>query len=286
VTTEEEDAAFIDRLYGDDGDDDLDGFRGVRSLIARVRSEAPEPEPAQAITARLLLAAEEHAPKRSAATVRPGVWARILGWLGPLSAHPGVLAAATLVVVAGAVVVWKQRPAEPQYRADAPTQKEAKRPAAAEEKKEASRDESNKAGAEAEKLESGGQVVPTSPPPQSPERPRKDARAKKKQEIKAPPEPEPDRGPTGGDPITDGEGTTTADSPPPPPPKADPQPKQEKRDRKTDAERLTDDARTAAKQGNCAQVDELGGRVNELDPSYYKAVFEKDPSIKACRTAR
>ncbi len=105
------DAALIDRLYGEGAPgspadvDDLDGLRSLRGLIARVRDEAPVAEPSQALSARLLLAAAEHAPRRpGAAAVEPegpGLWARVRTWFAPMFAHPGLAAAATLVVVVG-----------------------------------------------------------------------------------------------------------------------------------------------------------------------------------------
>ncbi len=112
------DAALIDRLYGaraagegDAGtaeDAELAGLASVRSLVARVRDEAPVVEPPQALSARLLLAAAEHAPKRAAAAraadggdFERGLWARMRRWFAPLVAHPALAAAASLMLVAG-----------------------------------------------------------------------------------------------------------------------------------------------------------------------------------------
>jgi hypothetical protein len=125
---EERDAALIDRLYGDapGGDDELGELRTVRALIARVREEAPVAEPSPAIAATLLAAARERAPKE-------GLWARFVAWMSPVTAHPGLAAAATLVVVVGATALWMRdggKVAEPTYEASD------RRPAAAEEPKQ------------------------------------------------------------------------------------------------------------------------------------------------------
>lgn len=115
------DAALIDRLYGARGageadaeaeskidDAELAGLASVRALVARVRDEAPVVEPPQALSARLLLAAAEHAPKRASAVraadggdSERGLWARMRRWFAPLVAHPGLAAAASLMLVAG-----------------------------------------------------------------------------------------------------------------------------------------------------------------------------------------
>jgi hypothetical protein len=98
----------IDRLY--DGGEDVDGLALVRVLVARVRDEHAGVEPPQAVSARLLQAAEELAPKRAAVAVeeeRPGLWARVRSWLMPTSV---MLAAAAVLVL---WVKQDQPPAEP-----------------------------------------------------------------------------------------------------------------------------------------------------------------------------
>lgn len=124
---EERDAALIDRLYGDDppaADDDLGELRSVRALVARVREEAPVAEPAPSISARLLQAARERAPKE-------GLWARFRAFMMPITAHPGLAAAATLVVVAGAAALWMRDGGKVAEPTRGPSQ-EVKREAAAE----------------------------------------------------------------------------------------------------------------------------------------------------------
>ena len=110
---EERDAALIDRLYGDDAAEDLGELRAVRLLVARVREEAPVAEPSPAIAATLLAAARERAPKE-------GLWARFVAWMSPVTSHPALAAAATLVVVAGAAALWMRgggEVAEPKQEA-------------------------------------------------------------------------------------------------------------------------------------------------------------------------
>jgi hypothetical protein len=48
------------------------------------------------------------------------------------------------------------------------------------------------------------------------------------------------------------------------------------------AERLTANARAAARSGDCKTVEAIGDRVNKLDPDYYARVFKADPIINAC----
>jgi len=113
VTAEDEDAALIDRLYGDAEGEDLEGLRALRGLIARVRDEQPGVEPPQAISAQLLLAAQEHAPRSTVPEEEgPGLWARVRRWFLPIAMHPGLAAAATLVIVVGATAIWMSRGGE------------------------------------------------------------------------------------------------------------------------------------------------------------------------------
>jgi hypothetical protein len=315
---EDDDAALIDRLYGGDStDEDLEPFRGVRSLIARVRDEAPALEPAQAISARLLQAAEEHAPKRQVATVKVGFFGRIFDWLSPVTAHPGVLAAATLVVVAGAVVVWKQRGGkveEPSYQAErSEVDRGADDSSALEEEREETERELEQPAEKKAELAVVETTASNPPEPQGePAKPEKlERRPTKKEGGKSPggPKDEPE-GRSGGEGVVvggqddgDGAGSQAEAPPPPPPPPPDQHPQttakepvadEPSADKKpestpsseTDAQRLTRDARTAARKGKCGEVEDLASRVNEIDPGYYKGVFVKDPDIKACRSRR
>lgn len=66
----------------------LAGYERTRAVMQSVPAE----EPPVAVSAKLLRAAAE----------RPrGLWSRFAAWLSPLTAHPGVAAVATFVVVAG-----------------------------------------------------------------------------------------------------------------------------------------------------------------------------------------
>ena len=59
-------------------------------------------EPPSAISAQLLAAAAEAAPRPAAAAAAgPGLWQRIVDFFGSVAHHPGLAAAATLLVVAG-----------------------------------------------------------------------------------------------------------------------------------------------------------------------------------------
>lgn len=125
---EERDAELIDRLYGEDApgsNDDLGDLRAVRALVARVRDEAPVAEPSPAIAATLLAAARARAP-------REGPWARFVAWMSPVTSHPGLAAAATLVVVAGAAALWMRGGGEvAEPKAEAPeVRSQAEAPAA------------------------------------------------------------------------------------------------------------------------------------------------------------
>lgn len=97
---------LLDLLYGE-GDDtaaarvqgdealaaELEGFRQVRALYASL----PEEDPPAALSAQLLAAAAEQAE----AAARPGLVERLRAWLAPIAQHPGLAAAASLLLVAG-----------------------------------------------------------------------------------------------------------------------------------------------------------------------------------------
>ena len=76
--------------------------------------------------------------------------------------------------------------------------------------------------------------------------------------------------------------------PPPPAPAAAPQkPAESKKNDEAPPSRvrqLLDQARAAAKQGDCDRVDAIGAEVKKLDASYYAKTFSTDASISACRT--
>jgi hypothetical protein len=91
------DAAMIDRLYA--GSDE-GGLQIVRGLVARVREEMPGVEPPAALSARLI---------QAATPARAGVWTRLRTWFAAIAMHPGLAAAATLVLVAGAAAIWMRQ---------------------------------------------------------------------------------------------------------------------------------------------------------------------------------
>lgn len=65
----------------------------------------------------------------------------------------------------------------------------------------------------------------------------------------------------------------TAMEPPGPPPAAEP----------TMVQKLTLNARTAARDGRCDMIPMIGARVRQIDPSYYSTVFVVDLQIASCR---
>jgi hypothetical protein len=315
VTTEDEDAAFIDRLYGGE---DVGGLGTVRGLIARVREEQPGVEPPQAIGARLLLAAQEHAPKKAAASEsRPGVWARLSAWMRPVIAHPGMAAAATLVVVAGATAVWMSRGGkveEPTIRQEARAPAEEADGEAAGSGLVAGADtatvttESAPAAAVPD-LDEKQQAAParTSTSTPTTKTPSRDVRAPAKK--RATPELAKEtasgggagRGVAFGDSAADdslqqepaagvkakvGAPAQQPSAPPPPPAPAPDKPTEAKKNDEAPPSRvrqLFDQARAAAKQGDCERVEALGAEVKKLDASYYAKTFSTDASISACR---
>ena len=48
-------------------------------------------------------------------------------------------------------------------------------------------------------------------------------------------------------------------------------------------QRLTQQARNAARDGNCHVVARLGLEVARRDPDYFVTVFQREPAIAACR---
>lgn len=91
-----------------DDDDDLEGFDGLRSMIATARASGFDEEPAPRIDALLLAAARQHAPRP-----RVAWWARLADWMRPVVAHPALAGAAALVIVAGAAGVLYTRGERP-----------------------------------------------------------------------------------------------------------------------------------------------------------------------------
>jgi hypothetical protein len=107
---------LLDLLYGELPPDEE---RAVRARVAgdpglsaelaeleRVRQLAralPDAEPPGRLTAQLLSQAAQMAPRRepTSAGAGGGLWARLRSWFGPLVAHPGLAAMASLVLLAG-----------------------------------------------------------------------------------------------------------------------------------------------------------------------------------------
>jgi hypothetical protein len=323
-SNEDEDAAFIDRLYGGE---DVGGLGAVRGLIARVREEQPGVEPPQAIGAKLLLAAQEHAPKKAAAASeeKPGLWARVRRWMTPLVAHPGMAAAATLVVVVGATAVWMSRGGEVAE----PVRQEARAPAVEPEGAAAGSAMVGGADTATVTTESAPAAAAVAPDPQPLEEkqqaapattatskpaPKRDIPAKKKAKADLATGTASGGEGRGGAAFGDSEaddgrqqepvagvkakvGGSTADkapaprpaqqpaSPPPPPAPEQPAENESKNDEAAPSRvrQLFDQARAAAKQGDCKRVEALGAEVKKLDASYYAKTFSTDASISACR---
>jgi hypothetical protein len=95
-------------LYGESSDsaideeglsEELDGMKMVRSLFA----EMPDEEPPLAISNKLLAAAAQskHISTKSEAEESPGLFSRITHFFMPLVYHPGIAAAASVVLVIG-----------------------------------------------------------------------------------------------------------------------------------------------------------------------------------------
>lgn len=100
---------------------ELETMRGLRALFA----ELPDEEPPSALTAQLMHAAAMHAKKAPAAVPAEssGLFAKLRDWFMPVLSHPGLAAAATLVVVVGVAgslyMRGEAKLAEPQVASEA-----------------------------------------------------------------------------------------------------------------------------------------------------------------------
>jgi len=301
------DAELIDRLYEVGDDAELDGLRMVRGLVARVRDEMPGVEPPQAISARLLQAAA--LPTRAAAVepAREGLWARFRAWFAGVAMHPGMAAAVTLVIVAGAAAIWMRQggkaatptvsteptAAEQDRGVDAP---EPPAPPALAGSKDVAPVEVQR-----EAVTDDGDERDVRPADKAP--PRKAPPPKPK-----PTTPAPDDDSTGGASSGSGSGgfvdqtdkttvttkvggkKTTEDSvraPPAPPPSEGPSPdSDDEGGAPSDSEMaraLTRQATAAAKKQDCESVEYFGKKVKALDPDYYATSFVTQRDIAACR---
>tara|TARA_R110002096_G_scaffold16898_4_gene57797 strand:- start:9110 stop:10387 length:1278 start_codon:yes stop_codon:yes gene_type:complete len=128
-------------LYPDDGAEDLDsefisdeelgGMQSLRSLF----KDLPDEEPSDAVTNKLMALAAQHAPVP--AKESKGVFAWFSDLFMPIALHPGMAAAATLVLVVGVAgtlyVKGEAKMAQPdvESRAEAPADTAAEEPASA-----------------------------------------------------------------------------------------------------------------------------------------------------------
>ena len=92
---------------------ELEGFAKTRSAFRGLGMMTPSP----GVTARLLVEAAKRAPKGKKA--EGGVWEWLAGLLRPLALHPGLAAAASLLLVAGVVGMLAMRG---RFHASAPLQ--------------------------------------------------------------------------------------------------------------------------------------------------------------------
>jgi hypothetical protein len=96
----DEERAVRARVAGDPGlSAELAELERVRQLARAL----PDAEPPGRLTAQLLSQAAQMAPRRepTSAGAGGGLWARLRSWFGPLIAHPGLAAMASLVLLAG-----------------------------------------------------------------------------------------------------------------------------------------------------------------------------------------
>lgn len=125
---EKETSDLLALLYPEDGEasnsefvsDELSGMQGLRSLF----KDLPDEEPSDAVTNKLMALAAQHAPKPVEES--KGFFAWFSDLFTPLVTHPGLAAAATLVLVVGVAgtlyVKGEAKMAKPEVasRAEAP----------------------------------------------------------------------------------------------------------------------------------------------------------------------
>jgi len=97
-----------------------DKVASYERLRAALRS-LPDEEPPPAISAQLMHAAAQHVEGARRAADRPGIWERLRAWVGPIGMHPGLAAAASLVLVAGVAGLLYMRGADHPVGPKAPT---------------------------------------------------------------------------------------------------------------------------------------------------------------------
>ena len=305
--------ALYDDAEPDPGDRELlAGFRRVRELCAGL----PELEPPSGVTARLMAAAASQIETERRGQ---GVWARLRAWLEPITGHPALAAACSLVLVAavGGTLYLSGRTDVAEPTAPGPAGEGA--PAA---------------GATLEPGVVGGADAPAPSPDTPPEfeadvsaaqaqqtekdldrkeaakpRPARarverralDERSKAragggsisgKLEIAEGAEPRPAGSASsaaddakrtrGGGPASPSPRAPEAQAPAPPPRK----PPAEESEAPTDSlARFTAAARVAAERGDCPAARRLGARVEKIDAGYFRSDFVGDPAIAPCYRA-
>jgi hypothetical protein len=273
---------------------------GIDDLLAAARAQAAKAQPVRAAAAE---------PPRS-----PGLWERLHRWMAPLLAHPGMAAAATLVLVVGVAgtlyLTSGSQLAEPTAGRVAveDTPEEALGPPPAAPMAPAPPG-SDVATAEAPKEESAAPGPATI-------RERAAAPAKKARVVDkvARDKRQYDEGGAigglvGGTAAADekrapeakGAAKPKAEPPPPPPapaasapvqaPSPAPAPESASENESADlndsstrgeAVELLREARIAARRGDCAVVRKLSARVREIDAAYYNRTFRVDRDVAAC----
>jgi hypothetical protein len=326
------DPTLVELLYGElDGADrdraearvaadpalasELDGLRALRGTL-RTWGEASDAEPPGDVSV-LLAAARASARPAAVATesAAPGLWERLSRWMAPLLAHPGLAAAATLVLVAGVAgtlyVTGGSRMAEPTA---APAQDQAPSEIATAPEPAPPREAPAAAAPAAigeEPAAPGGAAGRGAVADQRERAESKASAAEKPKERRkrqvAEPNDDAEGGVAGGvggrafeseaaQPARD-EAVAPTQAPAPPakaPPATAPAPRPSSSAGDTaepaapgagDLARLTREARDAAARGDCARVRALSERVRALDAAYHARSFRGDKAIAPCLAA-
>jgi hypothetical protein len=317
--TEELDAGalrILEALY-DDAEPDpgdvelLASFRRVRELCAGL----PEIEAPSGVSARLMAAAANQIETERRGQ---GFWARLRAWLEPITGHPALAAACSLVLVAavGGTLYLSGKTDVAEPTAPGPAGEPA--PAASTTLEpgvvggagspEPSPDpplefEADVSAAQAQQTEKDVDKKEAAKP--RPARARIERRAlderskvragggsiSGKLEIAEGAEERPagsassaadDADGTRGAPASPSPRAPEAQAPSPPPP----EPSREESEAPTDSlARFTAAARVAAERGDCPATRRLGARVEKIDAGYFRSDFVGDPAIAPCYRA-
>jgi hypothetical protein len=301
---------------------ELEGLRALRGTF-RTWGEESDAEPPGDLSA-LMAAARANAPPAAVAAEAPapGLWERLSRWMAPLMAHPGLAAAATLVLVAGVagtlyvtggptMVETTSAPAVAIEEAPAPVAAPAPTaPAPADLATEGAA--APAAAADSSAPARGAVVVGAAPEPVAGDRAQRERKAAPKAKAskadmdsvgdaelvrdqapakKAESASErtgtsaPTRAPS---PSAQAPAAAPAPAaPPPPPPAAEPSPTAgadtaEPSAPGSELARLGREAREAAARGDCARVRGLSARVQAIDAAYHQRTFRGDKAIAAC----